>query len=92
MDTTRFYSILGYHDRELAKQEKFSFEKESKRWYIESNHPNFEQLSKRYEVIYLNVPYDERLDAKALGALWDNTEKRWKISKHRVNLCNQSWI
>ena len=57
MDATRFYSILGYHDRELAKQDGFLFCKESKRWFIESSHENFEQLSKKYEIVYLCVEH-----------------------------------
>ena len=91
MDATRFNSILGYNDRELAKQEGFSFDKESKRWFIESSHENFEQLSKKYEVIYLNVPYDDRLDAREKGAVWDSSVKKWKISKHRLESCT-GWI
>ena len=92
MEATRFYSILGYHDRELAKQDGFSFCKESKRWFIESSHENFEQLSKKYEIVYLNVPYDDKQDAREKGAVWDASVKKWKISKHRLDLCNSGWI
>ena len=29
--------------------------------------------------IYLNVPYDEKDDAKSMGAKWDKSKKRWYI-------------
>ena len=29
--------------------------------------------------IYLNVPYDEKDEAKKMGARWDKSKKRWYI-------------
>ena len=29
--------------------------------------------------IYLNVPYDEKDEAKKMGAKWDKSKKRWYI-------------
>lgn len=31
----------------------------------------------QYKKIYLNVPYEEKEEAKKLGAKWDNAEKSW---------------
>ena len=39
--------------------------------------------------IYLNVPYDEKDEAKKLGAKWDKSKKRWYITpknKYRVQM------
>ena len=29
--------------------------------------------------VYLNCPYDEKDDAKALGAWWDAAKKKWYV-------------
>ncbi|BBB18849.1 DUF5710 domain-containing protein [Helicobacter cinaedi] len=35
--------------------------------------------SDKNEIIYLNVPYNEKDEAKALGAKWDKEKKQWYI-------------
>ena len=32
--------------------------------------------------LYLNVPYRQKDEAKALGAKWDAEEKKWYIAKY----------
>jgi general stress protein 26 len=32
------------------------------------------------EKIFINVPYNIKDDAKALGALWDNDTKKWFVN------------
>jgi hypothetical protein len=36
--------------------------------------------------IYLNVPYDEKDDAKKLGARWDNDAKKWYATEDKPAL------
>ena len=31
------------------------------------------------DAVYLNCPYDEKDDAKALGAWWDAGKKKWYV-------------
>lgn len=44
--------------------------------------------------IYLNVPYDEKDEAKKLGAKWDKSKKRWYITpknKYKVQMMGR-WV
>ena len=37
------------------------------------------------EKTYMDIPFDESQDAKAMGARWDKDEKKWYISKDNKN-------
>ena len=42
--------------------------------------------------VFLKVPYDERREAKALGAHWDPSEKRWYVlSRPEFIACKRWW-
>lgn len=42
------------------------------------NYTNFKPVNPD-EVTYLNVPFSQKDDAKALGARWDGNKKRWYV-------------
>jgi hypothetical protein len=45
-----------------------------KKWYtLDSNSP----LLEKYQIIYLNVKYEDKDNAKSLGANYDSTMKQW---------------
>ena len=46
------------------------------------------------EEIYLNVPFEEREDAKRLGARFDGDIKKWYIwnSNPKLNECKERWL
>ena len=35
--------------------------------------------------VYLNVPYEEKEEAKKLGAKWDVSKKKWYVPKDLMN-------
>ena len=35
--------------------------------------------------VYLSVPYEEKEEAKSLGAKWDALKKKWYVPKNRMN-------
>ncbi len=41
--------------------------------------PQIKLTSDKSEIIYLNVPYNEKDEAKELGAKWDKDKKQWYI-------------
>lgn len=46
----------------------------------------------KFEKFFLNVPYSEKDDAKALGAKWDPKEKKWYASSQKIkDKCHQWW-
>lgn len=44
------------------------------------------------EVIYLDVPFREKDDAKELGARWDAEERKWYIPKGKDSNPFQQWF
>ena len=40
----------------------------------------------------LNVPFDEKDKAKAVGAIWDEDRKKWLIARSKLNECRKEWI
>ena len=59
---------------------------------IDSENENFETLKNKYTHVYLNIPFEQKDEAKLTGALWDKLEKRLYISKHRQLLMNKEWL
>lgn len=45
----------------------------------EPQKPQIQLTSDKSEIIYLNVPYNEKDEAKELGAKWDKDKKQWYI-------------
>ncbi|MCF7986977.1 MAG: DUF5710 domain-containing protein [Methylovulum sp.] len=40
---------------------------------------------------YINVPYAEKDDAKALGAKWDATQKKWYVPEDKDRTLFGKW-
>ncbi len=45
----------------------------------EPQKPQIKLTSDKSEIIYLNVPYNEKDEAKELGAKWDKDKKQWYL-------------
>jgi hypothetical protein len=43
--------------------------------------PSHEDVIAKYCVVYLNVPFSKKEEAKAIGAKWDNERKKWYMDK-----------
>jgi len=58
-----------------------------KKWYVMSDNPNASTMAQRFasKKIYLDVPFDEREDAKSEGFRWDMASKRWYIFENHPN-------
>ena len=45
-----------------------------------------------HERIYLNVPYNEKDDAKQIGARWDNTLRKWYLNNNCDKVLYEKWV
>jgi hypothetical protein len=45
----------------------------------------------KYAPVALDVPYEHKDKVKSLGAVWNNTTKKWIIPKHLEESC-KIWI
>jgi len=43
-------------------------------------------------IVYLNCPFDEKDEAKALGAWWDPDVKKWYVPEHLSVVDFQKWL
>jgi hypothetical protein len=79
---------VSYDNKDDAKANGAFFNFNSKTWYIPrgEKNPNYDYLFNKYneslkikkgKKIYLNVPYDEKDDAKSQGAWFDVENKSW---------------
>mgnify|MGYP003343254398 CR=1 FL=1 len=49
-------------------------------------------MKDRYDITYLNVPYEQKNAAKSLGARWDGIEKKWYVPKHIPIVSFVQWL
>lgn len=77
---------VPYADKDEAKQNGAFYDGDLKSWYIPKGekHKNYDNLINKYgqpikkgTKIYLNVPYDDKDDAKEKGAWYDADKKAW---------------
>lgn len=45
----------------------------------------------QYKKIYLNVPYSEKEEAKALGSRWDANKRQWYITENLYTSAFTRW-
>ncbi len=82
---------VSYDDKDEAKKLGAKWSGKQETWYVLEGtdlQPFYKWLSKekKVELImanrdYLNVPKEEKDDAKALGAKWDKYQKAWYVEK-----------
>jgi|LakMenE18May11ns_1017448.scaffolds.fasta_scaffold9933378_3 hypothetical protein len=77
---------VKYADKDDAKKMGAWFNAESRSWFIPQGekHKNYDYLISKYnqpikkgKKIYLNVPFDDKDDAKTHGAWYDAEKKAW---------------
>ena len=82
---------VSYDDKDEAKKLGAKWSKQEQSWYVLEGtdlQPFYKWLpkEKKVELImanrdYLNVPKEEKDEAKALGAKWDKYQKAWYVEK-----------
>jgi hypothetical protein len=78
---------VPYHEMDEAKNLGASWDRRLKTWFIPKGLPMepFDRWIPRGDVasadIYLNVPFEEKDEAKAKGARWNRETKKWFIPK-----------
>ncbi|STO96905.1 DUF5710 domain-containing protein [Helicobacter canis] len=65
--------------QELERLELEQHIKQEQENQKEPQKPQIKLTSDKSEIIYLNVPYNEKDEAKGLGAKWDKDKKQWYI-------------
>lgn len=63
--------------QELERLELEQHIKQEQENQKEPQKPQIQLTSDKSEIIYLNVPYNEKDEAKELGAKWDKDKKQW---------------
>jgi putative DNA primase/helicase len=86
------YALYAYDD---------DYEKQSYVWVKDyANHAEATEMSERLKLIgntlkenlYLNVPYNEKDEAKSLGAKWDREKQSWYIPEELDRLRFLKWL
>ena len=73
----KYYIHVPYAQKDEAKQNKapgVQWCPEVKKWYV-TDSENI--LLEKYQMLYLNVKYDDKDEAKSLGCMYDSTLKQW---------------
>jgi hypothetical protein len=75
------YLDVPYEMREEAKKYRCRFLPDQKQWTcrITDDHDNDDMFSflNKYQLVYLNVPYDDKDIVKSKGAKWHASTKTW---------------
>lgn len=93
------YLNVPFEDKDKVKLLGARFDMNKKAWYVPKGtdlKPFAEWIfgSKQTSVkkIYLNVPFDDKDEAKSLGARWDNDKKSWFIMSIADQSKFKKWI
>ncbi len=85
----KIYLSVSKEEKDFAKALGAKWDNKEKMWFTTANNPNNSELFDKYsakenmaqaqkaEKIYINVPREEKEDAKALGAKWDRKAVSW---------------
>ena len=90
--------LMAAFDR-LVEREDYKGSSGILEYYVRSHPPTELRRSEladlesgeRTNVIYLNVPFPEKDDAKALGAQWDKEERKWYITEDQDRSAFARW-
>ena len=80
----KIHLYCHFNDKEdLKKFNDVYFDKESKKWYVNTDHPQLDDIIQNWSPVNLRVPYSgENVDhLRKLNGLFDKDSKKWIISK-----------
>jgi len=80
---------VPYEMREEAKKYKCFYEPLQKLWNCRINCDDDNDKTdfiNKFQQVYLNVPYEEKNDAKLKGAKWDSKTRTWYTYKGNQEL------
>ena len=88
---SRIFLAVPFNEKSKAKELGCWWSQYDKLWYIPNNLDDenkaeiLDSFNKaRDKIIYLNVKYDDKDDAKSHGARWDKKERRWYIPREAL--------
>lgn len=96
-DNIQTYLNVPYDDKDEVKALGAWFDMSKKAWYVPKNGdlskftkwlPNGKVTTtvKTPKKVWLNVPYDDKDEAKKLGARWDKDKKKWYTLSNNTNI------
>ena len=94
------YLSVPFDDKDEAKALGARFDGTKKCWYVPAGKDlapfnkwmTGNKAVKSVKKIYLNVPFDNKDEAKSLGARWDNDKKQWYIMSNMNTTLFKRWI
>lgn len=85
MSSAKLYLAIPYARKdELKRLLHLKWDKDAKMWYVTSQTAYNNDAAKPFHIVNLNVLYDFKDVAKALGAQWNG--HTWYVSRHLYNL------
>lgn len=107
-EPAKIWLAVPYREKNLAKKLGAQWDKETRRWYAPQTSPEemnkfaawlpkeAQSMSSSSEIaekkVWLAVPYDEKEQAKRLGARWDGKAKSWYVPEGTELGKVQRWI
>ena len=103
----RLYLDVPYREKNAAKALGAKWDRQERSWYIpvgmeqepfkkwlrkKEDDENNRELSTPSRREYLVVPYEERKEAKALGAKWGAVERSWYIGENADKKKLEKWL
>ena len=94
------YLSVPFEDKDAVKMLGARWDGNKKAWYVpagKSLDPFTKWISggkavKSVKKVYLSVPFDEKDEAKGLGARWDGDKKQWYVMSNANLGAFQKWI
>ena len=88
IESNKIFICVPFSEKDESKKLGALWAKSNKLWYIPYTIKKEyeEELKKKFNIasksiIYLNIPYDNRNDAKSHGCKWDILKKKWYIPR-----------
>lgn len=97
--TKQYYINVPFKEKEEAKSLGAKWDGKERSWYVPEgidkelfNKWTQKAVDTKKDKIYLAVPYEERAEAKKLGAKWDKSEKSWYADKTADINALKKWL
>ena len=81
----RFY-LAVYFDVKDSLKGSICWDPDKMLWYTYRYH---KEIIDEYSIVYLKVPYENKDEAKELGAIWSSNEKIWYTQISNTDLINK---
>ncbi|MGI2002094.1 zincin-like metallopeptidase domain-containing protein [Shewanella frigidimarina] len=97
---TKIYFDVPFKEKEEAKNQGLKWDRQAQHWYgfdadlhkIEGQWPIVQVESKLDNKIFIAVPYDEKEQAKAIGAKWSKPNSSWYVERDIDKSTYQKWL